>query len=182
MNNVLVIGDSWSSAIESDTGLNQGWPTILNIDQNLKQALAGSTAQQWRSDFDGRLTKAIQTPADTVIMSIMGNDLIGLISSGNISFASMSVAFTSMQYVTQHFYNRNKLIVILYSDPFCGNRPDVKIAVPIMNAAIVNACPKSTVFLHSSDFLTLDDFNGSDIHPKKSGHVKIASELQKIIN
>jgi hypothetical protein len=182
MDNILVIGDSWSSAIESDTGNNAGWPSILGIDPNLRQAVAGSTAQQWANDFDGRLSRAINTPANNVIMSLMGNDILGIVQSGSLSFVSMAVAFQSMQSVTQHFSERTQLIILLYTDPFGEARQDVKVAVPMLNAAIVSACPKTAIIFHTSDFLTSSDFNGTDIHPTRAGHEKIASFIQHIIH
>ena len=72
---LLVIGDSWASAHEADTdNPNAGWPEILGIPSERRQAVAGSTAAQWAADFDGRLSRAIQTPSQAVFVSIGGND------------------------------------------------------------------------------------------------------------
>ncbi len=74
MNNTLVIGDSWASAYEADTGnKNAGWPDFMEIEPNLRQGISGSTANQWASDHNGSLSRAIATPSNTVIISLMGN-------------------------------------------------------------------------------------------------------------
>jgi len=71
---VLVIGDSWASAREADTGIDAGWPHLLSVAASHRQGISGATAMQWAADHEGWLSRARHTPADAVIVSLLGND------------------------------------------------------------------------------------------------------------
>ena len=180
---ILVIGDSWASAIAGDTGINRGWPEIMNIDSDCRQAVAGSTAFQWASDFEGRLTRAKDTQTDTVIISLLGNDTIQALADGVITPAEIYGGFSSFRKVIDTVSRKN-VIIILYSDPFLGKRSDVAMSVPILNNTIRSACFGSTIkLLDTSKFLVKEEhFNGSDIHPTRLAHAVIAEELGKLVN
>lgn len=178
MKRILVVGDSWSSAIESDTKANAGWPSIMNIPVEYRQAVAGTTAAQWDSDVNGMMTKALNTPTDVTIMSLLGNDAFALVASGNFSLPGIAGPLKSLYNVALKLSQKSKLIVLLYTDPFDDKRFDTKIGITLLNIAIQNAVPTyNTGFFRTSDFLTKDDFSNGDIHPNHAGHVKIATEL-----
>ena len=172
---LLVIGDSWASAHEADTE-NQyaGWPEILGVDPALRQAIAGSTAAQWAADFDGRLTRAIQTPSDAVFISIGGNDV------GELrGFADASRAIFNIRKVVGSFAVR-PTCVMLYANPFPGN-PEAENAVCMLNNAIHYACRGMKVlFLNSNKVLLPEHFlrrNPRDIHPTRAGWSLVAEAI-----
>lgn len=172
---LLVIGDSWASAYEADTD-NQyaGWPEILGIPSERRQAVPGSTAAQWAADFDGRLTRAIATPAEAVFVSIGGNDV------GNLrGFADASRAIFNIRKVVGSFSGRPTL-VMLYANPFPGNA-EVEAAVGMLNGAIRYACKGLKVtFFHSGNFLLPEHFlqrHDHDIHPTRAGWALVADAI-----
>lgn len=186
-NNVLVVGDSWSSAIESDSGQDlKGWPDILGIPQEMRQAVAGTTAYDWATDHNGMLSKARNTPSNTVVASLLGNDPIKSMASGRLDVSSIGMATSYMEEVLKTL-RRPTTVVFLYADPFLGNNPTTGFGVAILNVSIqvaVKYCLRGTpvLFLDASKILTdPSHFNGTDIHPTKLGHQAIAQELTRML-
>ena len=187
MNNILVIGDSWASAIESDSGQDRkGWPEILGIPQEMRQAVAGTTAYDWATDHNGMLSKARNTPADAIVISLMGNDALLAIADGNVDVSEIGRAATSMEDVLT-FLRRPTTVVILYADPFLGSRQDATLGVQIINVSIRVSVKYSlrsipVLFLDASQILTdPSHFNGTEIHPTRLGHQAIAQELTRML-
>ena len=179
--NTLVIGDSWTSAIEADTGKDEGWPTILGIQENFRQAVAGSTALDWYSDFDNRLTRAMTTPADVLIMSLLGNDFRAMVSKGKIEMDDIYASLDAMAKLID-MLKRPRTIIMLYTDPYRGKLIGSKIGVAILNAAIKACCiGKKVEFFETSKILGDSDFISGNIHPTRAGHEKIAAEFKKIL-
>lgn len=181
MNDLLVIGDSWASAHESDTD-NQyaGWPEILGVAPDLRQAVAGSTAAEWAGDRDGQLSRAIATPAPVALISLGGNDL------GNLrTFSDASTAIFNLRKVIGSFHDR-KTIVMLYANPFPG-RADAETAVHLLNRGISFACRGFThvSFLHTDKLLSPEHFlqrNPRDIHPTRAGWQVVADAIRYFVN
>ncbi len=181
MKNLLVIGDSWASAHEADTG-NQyaGWPKILGVAPDLRQAIAGSTAAQWAGDRDRCLSNAIATPAPFVLISLGGNDL------GNFrNFSDAANAIFNLRKVIGSFHDR-KTIVMLYANPFPG-RADAETAVHLLNRGISYACRGFThvSFLHTDKILCPEHFlqqHPRDIHPTRAGWQVVAHAIRHFVN
>ena len=133
----MTIGDSWSSAIEADTGNDAGWPDMMQIDH--RQAISGSTAAEWAGNKEGRLDKAIETDADVLILSLLGNDFRRAIQDGSISIAEITACFQDMRKVVRAA-KKKRTIVILYADPFCGSNQLAALGVEIINMTIIQAC------------------------------------------
>lgn len=173
---LLVIGDSWASAHEADTdNPNAGWPEILGVPPERRQAVAGSTASQWAGDFDNRLTRAIQTPAEAVFVSIGGNDV------GNLrGFADASRAIFNIRKVVGSLSGFDQVIVMLYANPFPGNA-DVESAVGMLNGAIQYACRGMKIrFFNSGKIFLPEHFlqrHDRDIHPTRAGWALAAEAL-----
>lgn len=177
---LLVIGDSWASAHEADTD-NQygGWPEILGVPPERRQAVPGSTAAQWAADFESRLSRAIQTPAEAVFVSIGGNDV------GNLrGFADASRAIFNIRKVVGSLSGFDQVIVMLYANPFPGNA-DVESAVGMLNGAIRYACRGMKLrFFNSGKILLPEHFlqrHDHDIHPTRAGWALVAEALAAML-
>jgi len=177
----LVLGDSWASAIEADTGRDAGWPEIMGIPSDMRQAVAGSTAAEWAADKDGRLTRAINTEADAVIISLMGNDGRHAMSDGVLTIAEMVGMVRSMRRVVDTL-QRSLTVVLLYADPYSGRDDTAAMGVSFLNSAIRWACRDLPVtFVDTGDWLTQEHFDGKDFHPTRAGHEVIAAHIAEIL-
>jgi len=180
---ILVVGDSYSAAREGDTGLDLGWPDVMGIDHAKRQAVSGSTAAQWAADFGGRLTQALNTPSDVLILSLLGNDAFAALAAGfNLLTAEqVEKAYVSLHaVVAQLCEGRQRSIVLLYPDPFNGRNSQYDVGLPLLNGAIRSACAvqaHAIEFVDLGEWLTPGDFNGTDMHPTRAGHQIIAQNL-----
>ena len=171
---ILSIGDSWLKVV---AGGGTPWPDIIGADN---QGISGSTAAEWAADRDGRLTKAKNTEADVVIISLMGNDARHAVADGVVTTNEIVAALRNMRTVIETVL-RPLTIVLLYADPFCGDNAQARMGVPLLNGAIKFACDMPVVFLDTSKFLGREHFDGTDIHPNRAGHEMIAIKAQEII-
>lgn len=172
MKKILVVGDSWSSAREEDTGMDAGWPAMLGVPYYLRQAVAGSTAGDWSRDFSGRLTLALETPCDCVVMSLLGNDALAAISDGKITLEEVTTALSAYrQVVYRLMLQHREVFVLLYANPFRGSLTKA-VGVSLLNAAIMKSSPDGTKFIMTEDVLDDMDFMGG-IHPVKAGWEKV---------
>jgi hypothetical protein len=180
MQNCLIVGDSWSSAVVAGEGDRMGWPLMLGIRDDMRQAVAGSTAAQWAADFDGRLTRAAQTPADVVILSIIGNDVFAALSDGIVTPAEISAGLSALRRMVETV-RKDRTIVLLYADPFGGRDIRSAVACPLINAAICGVLPDGAETFDTRAVLRPEHFDGSDIHPNRAGHEAIAAGLQEML-
>jgi len=180
MNRVLVIGDSWSSAVVAGEGDSAGWPLMLGIPDEMRQAVSGSTAAQWAADFDGRLTKAAHTKADVVILSLLGNDAFAALADGTVTPQEVVSGLVNLRYVIGAV-QKARTIVLLYADPFCGRDVRSAIACPLLNAAIRATLPICVEAFDTRTVLRPGHFDGVDIHPNRAGHEAIAAALKDAI-
>lgn len=178
---ILVIGDSWSSAVVAGDSTHGGWPVLLGVPEEMRQAVAGSTARQWANDFDGRLTKAVNTEADVVILSLLGNDAFAAIQDGVITMEEINIALNSMRDVL-HAVRKKRNFVLLYTDPFFGTNPTSGVGCALLNSLISWVVPSFVEVVVTSDFLIDANFDGFDIHPNLSGHEAVASFLRHVLN
>lgn len=177
----LVVGDSWSAAREADTGRDAGWPDIMGIPAELRQAVAGSTAAQWAADFEGRLSRAVNTSADVLVMSLLGNDAFAAIADGTVTTDEVVTGLQHLRAVVSRLL-RQRTIVLLYADPFCGANPQTAMAVPMLNGAIRTALwGLPVVFADTGAWLKPEHFDARDIHPTRAGYAVIAAELGKML-
>lgn len=181
---ILVIGDSYSSALEAGSRLDRGWPHFLGIPPANRQAVAGSTAEQWANDHEQRLSFAMRTNADVVILSLLGNDAFAVMADNVLTAPEISTSLLCLRRVVTALKNNGsrRIVVLLYPDPFCGLRPEFEVAVPILNGAIRAACIGVGVqFFDLSLIMDAGDFDGRDIHPVQTGHEKIADNLATLL-
>ena len=178
---VLVVGDSWSSAWEGDTGRDEGWPLLLGIPREYRQGKAGSSAAEWAMDRDGMLTKAMGTPSKVVIISLIGNDAIAALADSNITVDEVTAAYKNFAYVL-HMLQRERTLVMLYADPYCGTNEITRFAVPMINAGLRALCKDKVEFVDCSLILTPSHFHNTDmLHPNKSGHGQIAKLVAELL-
>jgi lysophospholipase L1-like esterase len=180
MKNVLVIGDSWSSAVVAGEGDRAGWPLILGIPDDMRQAVSGSTAAQWAANFDGRLTKAANTPADVVILSLLGNDAFAALADGVATPQEIMAGVSALRHVIETV-RKSRTIVLLYADPFCGSDIRKAVACSLLDMAIVSALPDGVEKLDLRTVLGPQHFDGVDIHTNKAGHEAIAAAVEAAV-
>jgi lysophospholipase L1-like esterase len=188
MAKILIIGDSWASAyVATETGDidRDGWPKLLGIPDEMRQGIAGSTAAQWAADFGGNLTRAIQTEADVVIISLLGNDAFAVINSGQTSlpavFGEIAAGVDNFRKVVESV-RKPRTIVIQYTDPFSGNNPMSAVACPLLDAFIKGEVPDGVEVFDTRTVLKPEHFNGHDIHPNMAGHQAIADKLRQLLS
>jgi hypothetical protein len=157
-----------------------GWPLMLGISDDMRQAVAGSTAAQWAADFDGRLTRAAQTPADAVILSLLGNDAFAALADGTVTPEEISAGVSALRR-TVETVRKARTIVLLYADPFGGRDIRSAIVCPLLNAAIVSTLPPGVETFDTRSVLRPEHFDGSDIHPNRAGHEAIATGLREML-
>lgn len=183
MADVLVVGDSWSAgyddALKRDTG---GWAETLGVPAPLRQAVSGSTAEQWMRDFDGRLTAALNTPCDAAVVFLGGNDAFAAISDGVISAAEAVNYFTSVRSVLARLSDRHPVMLVgLYANP-SPESPQACAAAALLNGSIRMCSPPTARFIDCQALFSFPDLGrGMPPHPTPSGYVKIAREVMRIL-
>ena len=177
----LVIGDSWSSAVVAGEGDRAGWPLILGIPDDLRQAVSGSTAAQWAGDFEGRLTRASQTRADVAIISLLGNDAFAAVADGRVTSEEVDQGVAALRAVITSA-GKKRTIVLLYTDPSGGEDKRSAVVCSLLNAAIRGALPPRAEYFDTQSVLRPEHFNWPDIHPNKEGHQAIAAGLREMLN
>jgi len=183
--NILVIGDSWSSAVRSTpTGDvdHQGWPQIWGLPPQYCQGVSGSTAVEWSQNFSNKLAVAIETPADVLIVSLLGNDFIGA-AKGDILTPTLSASDIAHYRAVIEVLKKPRTIVIKYADPFGGANKIVKELLPIVNSGIDTAVQglSGVEILDTSTFLTSACFTGS-MHPNLEGGILIMKALKNLLD
>ena len=182
----LVIGDSWASALESDTGLHRGWPFFAGIPVSLRQGVSGSTAAQWAADDGGRLTKAIASShiVDSVIISLFGNDARHFADDGEITIREVLDSIQSHRKVVSSFSHVRRVIMLAYTDPYFGGNPQAKLGIPLINSVVrlSTVGTFNTTIFHSSEYLQPEHFDGTDFHPNQAGHRVLAQAISAFIS
>lgn len=174
---ILAVGDSWASAVEGDTGLDRGWPEILELPEDCRQGISGSTAYEWAQNKDERLTKALESKADVIVLSLMGNDFRHAYDDGKVTSEEVSLALTSMSSVVRMLSRRSRVFTLLYADPFDGKNKIYKYGLPMLNAGIRAASFMRADCIDLGSILSPEHFDGKDIHPTRAGHEVIAQYL-----
>lgn len=187
MKSVLICGDSYSAAREGDTGLDAGWAAmLLGAQSPFRQGVSGSTALQWNIAETGYLERAVTTQSDVLIISLLGNDafaLEGEVSNPAQLLQDVAKSYGAFESVLARL-KRKETYVLLYPDAFNGQNQAYNIGLPMLNGAIKSAVysvDKSIQCVDLGQILSPSDFNGKDIHPIHSGHLKIAAYFQKLL-
>lgn len=183
LNKILVIGDSWSSAmVAGQQGKRKGWPLMLGIPDKMRQGVAGSTAASWAKNKNNMLSKAVKTEADVVIMSLLGNDALVALHDGKIKPKEVIDGLINLHRVIK-MVSKSRTIVFLYTDPSFGTNKVFATLMPFVNSAIRSSCPEGVEIFDSQEFLRKEHFLplGIDIHPNKEGHQAIANALSGIL-
>lgn len=177
----LVIGDSWASALESDTGLHRGWPFFAGIPDSLRQGVSGSTAAQWAADDGGRLTKAIASShiVDSVIISLFGNDARHFADDGEITLSEVLDAIKAMRKVVASFAHVKHVVLLAYCDPWFGAQPKAVLGIPLINSVVrlSTVGTSNTTIFHTSDIARPAFFDGTDFHLNTWGHKVLSSTM-----
>lgn len=183
MSRILVIGDSYAEGKEGDTGKKLGWPDIMGIPMELRQGIGGSMASEWYANKGDRLHRAINTPSDVLIVSLLGNDA----QNSDATPVQIIVGIEELNSIVGRLSNSDgmfpkKTFVFLYPDPFLGKSTKTRLMIPLLNRAIRIACWGLKVdFIDLSVILTDPKcFTGKDIHPTRYGHQLIANYLQNV--
>lgn len=183
---ILVVGDSWASAREADTGLDRGWPFYMSLPSEACQGISGSKAVDWASDRGGCLSRAISfsTHVDTVILSLFGNDARHFADDGQITVFEVVEAIKSMRQVVCAFSHVRHLVLLAYTDPYFGRDPKSAIGVRVINSAVrlsALACRNASVFNTAINRLP-EHFDGVDFHLTSSGHKALAIDLASYVS
>jgi len=153
---------------------------MLGLRSDMRQAVAGSTAAQWAADWGGRLTRAVNTPAKTVIVSLLGNDAFAAMADAMVTPQEVADGAAALRRVVEAV-RKERTIVLLYADPFCGRHWDAAVACPLLNLAIRSTLPEGVETFDTRKILGESHFDGRDIHPNRAGHEAIAEALRAVL-
>jgi len=182
MSTILVIGDSYAAGKEGDTGKERGWPDIMGIPTYLRQGIGGSTTAEWFQDKNQRLTKAMRTPSEVLIVSLLGSDALnGAVTPDQTITGIEELHVVVSKCMSDGMWNKNTF-VFLYPDPFLGKSKKTRKMIPLVNRAIRIACYGMPVALIDLFALLTDSrcFTGKDIHPTRYGHQLIADYIRNV--
>jgi len=185
--NVLVMGDSWASAVESDTGEQYGgWPKLLKVPKGQRLGIPGSTAHDWYTNKQNCLQEVLDRieagGIDLVFISLLGNDFRGLLESPlEVFIDKTATAMGELGMLVSTIAGSGVHVVSMtYMNPY----PDDPIAermVGLLNDAVerVSKMCFSTEWALSG---VKEPFAKGDFHPTKEGHKAIALHLLSMMN
>lgn len=176
----VVVGDSWTCR-ESDTGIDRGWQSLVAQPDN-QHGRSGSTARQWATDQGAILSCALSSIecGDTVIISLVGNDIRRAGDDGKITVSEIAKASLDLHAVARAFSNNGaRLSFLLYTDPFNNQDDKARAGVALMNTLIRGvAFMFGASIIDTGKILTRPEhFDGVDFHPTASGHQAIADYI-----
>ena len=179
----VVVGDSWTCR-ESNTGLDRGWQSLVAQPGN-QHGRSGSTARQWATDQDAILSCALSSVerGDTVIISLVGNDIRRAGDDGKITVSEIAKASLYLHAVARAFsINGARLSFLLYTDPFNNQDDKARAGVALMNTLIRGvAFMFGASIIDTGKILTRPEhFDGIDFHPTSEGHKAIALHIQNM--
>jgi len=179
---ILVIGDSWGAGRVADDGTDNGWPLMMGIPPELRQAVDGTTALQWASDVGGMLTRALNTACDCVVISLGGNDAFAIYADKVVTPKEIADASAALAKVVALFVAKGIPVFIMqYANPF-RNDWHAWAAVTCINAKIRSASPGATPIESESVLNDASCFNGSDVHTTCEGNRRLAGLITDLTN
>ncbi len=183
---ILTIGDSWMVEVN---GGGDPWPVLLGVPDGLRQGIRGTTALDWADDHDGILTRAVNTPADAVVISLGGNDLRAALKDGHLSGHEVIDGMANLLRVIKAT-RKWRVVLMQYANVF-ANHPSLSLVgagvVYLLNRYLALAAwiAGGVELLRCDDFLAAEDMPPAgadvDIHPTQSGHVKIANKVIELL-
>ena len=176
MKRLLVVGDSWAAGHVSDDGSDNGWTVMLGIPQELRQGVDGTTAAEWAADVGGRLSNALATPCDAILVCLGGNDAFAAWSDKRITSDEIAgVAANTAAVVAALLGKGVPVYVLLYANPW-PNDWQARLAVFGLNNTIAFKMPSSVNVLRSAEVLSLPEhWANNDYHPSYAGHKALAA-------
>jgi len=188
---LLILGDSHAACRLPHSPVD-AWTVaeLLGVPASNRLAVSGSTARQWASDYQGRLSAAITNRAGIVWISIGGNDALAAAADGQVTAAEqLAVAADMLRFFAAAARGRALCVCTLYADPWQGARPDQAAGLDALDAGISNVCELAcssvgtpVAFLDERTVLTPANYGGSgDLHPNAEGYTNIALRLRSII-
>lgn len=181
MKRILVVGDSWAAGHVAEDKTDNGWPVMMGIPLELRQGVDGTTAAQWAADAGGMLTRALNTPCDCVVVSLMGNDAFAANSDGNVTPEEIEGALAAMKRVVSVLIEKHKEVyVLLYANPY---RTDWKAAAAVwyLNFLIRKASCGARVIETGIVLADAKSFAAGDFHPSYEGHRLLAGMIRGIV-
>ena len=178
MSRVLVVGDSWAAGHIAETGLDEGWPVMMGVAPELRQGIDGATAADWAANKNGCLARALTTPCDAVVVSLMGNDAFAAWGDGKLAPAEIEAARSSMSNVVSCLMGKNvPVYVILYGSP-CDDWKTF-LGLLALNYEIGIACPPGVTLISTAEVLTGKECWAANdrIHPSAEGHRRLAARI-----
>lgn len=186
--NVLIIGDSHAKGFLPHTRVDSDAIAVaLGTPGELRQAVSGSTAQEWACNKDTRLVDAQISAgaAEAVLISLGGNDLFKAAADGIVDDAEIAALCVNLAHVLYELsILSNRTFVLLYGYPYRDVRAQALMALQRLNAVIASTVQTVNeihgVHIETIDegqYLTPDDWPGDDIHPFESGYAKIGAEI-----
>ena len=181
MKRILVVGDSWGAGHVAEDQTDNGWPVMLGVPPELRQAIDGTTAAQWASDTNGMLSRALNTECDCVVVSLGGNDV--MYAGGKVDFAKVREIVRNLNFVLKRFTEKGKRVLVFgYGNPY----PDDPVKSGVVNAINLGirwaAFGVADVVSLASVLTEPSDFANSDFHPSYAGHHKIAEKIAEIVS
>lgn len=180
INDILIVGDSWSSAVVAGDPSHRGWSALLGIPMERNLAVAGSTAVEWAGNYRHYAMNAAAVAADTLILSLGGNDAFQAHSDGVITVTEIFEAVTALRRVLTGL-RRKRMLVLLYADPYCGANPGAVKGLTYLNMGIELSCAglHEVELVDLREVLNKEHFDGYDIHPNLAGHEVIAAGIKR---
>lgn len=176
------LGDSWCCR-EGDTKIDRGWQEFA-LSPGCRHGVSGTTAEEWNADKNGMLSAALKSinAGDTVIVSLLGNDMRRAVADGNLEGGEVFSAVRSLMGVVDKIKARGaKVVLLIYADPYRGKDSATKHGVALMRTLLkgvsfVQACES----FDTTDILVEPGhFDGVDIHPTEMGHRAIAEYVSR---
>ena len=183
MDRVHSLGDSWT-CIEAG-GVKRGWEVYAGLEPAHRHGIPGSTAKQWANDEGRILTAAMETmhPADTVFVSLIGNDFRHAVADGVLTPNEVDEACESLLTVVGRLHIMWANVVLMgYANPYDGNEvaQAAEHALCMMIRRVANE--SGAKYFDVAEILVAPDhFDGTDFHPTAAGHKALASALLKLI-
>lgn len=187
---ILIVGDSHAKcrlphgSVDSDAIANR-----LDVPDELRLAVSGSTAIEWASDKDGWLSRAqaLAAECDAVLISLLGNDLFAAARDGHIETSEVAAAAGALYEVVRSIaIAAPRTFVLLYGYPYHDSNVRNILALEALDGAI-EAVVETVRVVTGSRIETIDerrivsrsDWPGDDIHPLESGYIAIADEVAR---
>lgn len=186
MTNIVLFGDSYANGHAPD-GSTGHLAAALGVPTYNRLARSGSTAQQWAADQDGMLAAVVCHDARVAVGALGGNDAFAAAADGVVTLEERVQALAALFYVLMRLWSKERVILMVYPDPFFGARPDAaaghaELARAISAVAgLANYITGGIKLLDLAGVLRPEHFDGQDIHPNPEGYRAIAGAVREML-